>query len=240
MERSFPKSTAGSELAALGTRTRVLSAAAELFATRGFAGTSISAIRAVSGVLPSSIYWEFGSKGGILAAVLEDSAGRWLAQADESARRALEQSRSTGRAPLESYFVNLGEELTERPEFLRLLLLLSLERREADPATLEVVRRVRARAITGLARAFRVGGLVDDDASEAAVHELARMALAFSDGAFIAAQIDPVAADLRRMFAVFYAGMAASLRVEGFAGAAGANPGQTVRPPDERLAVDDH
>ena len=51
--------------------------------------------------------------------------------------------------------------------------------------------------------------------SDDTVEELARIALAFADGAFVAAQIDPGVADLRRMFAIFYAGMAAALRVEG-------------------------
>lgn len=41
--------------AGAGTRERVIRAAAELFATRGFAATSISAIRNASGALPSSI-----------------------------------------------------------------------------------------------------------------------------------------------------------------------------------------
>jgi AcrR family transcriptional regulator len=215
MERSFQKDDATPEKAPAGTRARVIGAASELFATRGFAGTSISAIRDASGLLPSSIYWEFGSKEGILAAVLEESAENWHRQAGESARRAFEQSRQTGRHPLEAYFANLAEELTERPDFLRLLLLLALERREADPATIDAVRRVRMRATAALARAFRTGGLVDAEMSDNAVEELARIALAFADGAFIAAQIDPGVADLRRMFAIFYAGMAAALRVEG-------------------------
>jgi len=214
MERSFqspPPAPAEPD----DTRTRVLHAAAELFATRGFAGTSISAIRTASGVLPSSMYWEFGSKQGILAAVLEDSADRWLGQASQSALRAVERSRATGRRPIEAHFACMAEELTERPEFLRLLLLLALERREGDPATIEAVRRVRDRATRGLAAAFRLGGLVEDGVSDEAVHELARIALAFADGAFVAAQIDPATTDLKRMFAIFYAGMAAALAVEG-------------------------
>ena len=215
MERSFQNDGRAQAAEASGTRARVISAASELFATRGFAGTSISAIRDASGLLPSSIYWEFGSKEGILAAVLEESAENWHRQAGESARRAFEQSRQTGRHPLEAYFANLAEELIERPDFLRLLLLLALERREADPATIEAVRRVRVRATSALARAFRAGGLVDAGMSDDTVEELARIALAFADGAFVAAQIDPGVADLRRMFAIFYAGMAAALRVEG-------------------------
>jgi AcrR family transcriptional regulator len=200
-----------------GTRRRVLAAAAALFAARGFAGTSISAIRDASGVLPSSIYWEFGSKQGILAAVLEDSADRWLDQASHSARRAIERSAGTGISPLGAYFANLAEALAERPEFLRLLLLLALERREVDEATVQAVRHVRDRALKGIARTFRLGGLVDDTVADDVLHELARLTLAFADGAFVSAQIDPATTDLKRMFAIFHAGMVAALAVEGAA-----------------------
>jgi AcrR family transcriptional regulator len=205
---------ADTEASAPSTRRRVLDAAAELFATRGFAGTSISAIRQASGVLPSSIYWEFGSKQGILAAVLRDSADRWLDQAAQSARRAVERSSVTGMSPLGAYFANLAEALAERPEFLRLLLLLALERREAGEATIEAIRSVRARALKGIVHIFRAGGLVDDTTSDDVVQELARLTLAFADGAFVSAQIDPATTDLRRMFALFHAGMAAALTVE--------------------------
>jgi AcrR family transcriptional regulator len=204
----------GAEDSAPSTRRRVIDAAAALFATRGFAGTSISAIRQTSGVLPSSIYWEFGSKQGILAAVLRDSADRWLDQAAQSARRAVACSAATGISPLGAYFANLAEALAERPEFLRLLLLLALERREADAATIEAIRSVRARALKGLVHILRAGGLVDDTTSDDFVGELARLTLAFADGAFVSAQIDPATTDLRRMFALFCAGMAAALTVE--------------------------
>lgn len=215
MERSFQKQLEPAPAVGCDTRTRVLNAAAELFATRGFAGTSISAIRAASGVLPSSIYWEFGSKHGILVAVLEDSAERWLNETGEMARDAWARARSTGRSPLEAYIENLAKVMNDRPEFLRLLLLLALERREGDPSTIQAIRRVRERAANGLARAFRAGGVVGPETGDETVGELARIALAFADGAFIAAQIDPGATDLRRMFSIFCAGMSAALRDEG-------------------------
>lgn len=214
MERSFH--TTDDEGPA-GTRERILAAASDLFASSGFAGTSIAALRQRSGASASSIYHEFGSKEGVLAAVLEESAARWLAQAKDSAQRAWEQSRETGEPPLAAYFANLAEELTERPDFLRLLLLLSLERREADAATIRAVRRVRAKATLGLARGMRAGGLLAPEVPEAIADEIARMTLAFADGAFVAAQIDPETVDLRRMFAIFHAGLAAALRVEGAA-----------------------
>ena len=217
LERSFQSVDDGGPA---GTRERILAAASDLFATSGFAGTSVAALRQRSGTSASSIYHEFGSKEGVLAAVLEESAARWLAQAKDSAQRAWEQSRETGEPPIASYFANLAQELTERPDFLRLLLLLSLERREAGAATIRAVRRVRAKATLGLARGMRAGGLLGPDVPEAMVDEIARMTLAFADGAFVAAQIDPETVDLRRMFAIFYAGLAAALRVEGAALAA--------------------
>lgn len=211
MERSFQSAADRCVAGSADTRTRVLNAASDLFARRGFSGTSIAAIRAASGVLPSSIYWEFGSKQGILTAVLEESAGRWLDQLAESGKRAWAQSQADGSPALDACFANLGRQLTERPEFLRLLLLLALERREADPATIEAIRRVRARATAGLASAFRLGGFIDEPLSDEAVHELARLSLAFADGAFVAAQIDPDTVDLQRLFSLFYAGVAALL-----------------------------
>jgi AcrR family transcriptional regulator len=191
-----------------------MGAASDLFATRGFAGTSISEIRKASGASASSIYWEFGSKEGILAAVLEESAAKWHDQARQSVQRAWEESHDSGRPPLEVYLADLASQLTERPEFLRLLLLLSLERREVDPSTVEAVRRVRARAVAALARAFRLAGVLPETVPDQVVADIAQTTLAFADGAFIAKQIDPEGTDLQRLFRIFYSGLAAALQVE--------------------------
>jgi AcrR family transcriptional regulator len=215
MERSFQSPGLEAADSADAVRKRVMTAAADLFATRGFAGTSISEIRKASGASASSIYWEFGSKNGILRAVLEDSANRWLDQAAESHARAREDARRSGRDPVEANFAHLATELTERPEFLRMLLLLALEQREGEPETLEAIRRVRTRATAGFARGFREMQFVADEVPDEQLHEIAMASLAFTDGAFIAAQIDPGRVDLRRLFAIFHAGLAAALQVEG-------------------------
>ncbi len=194
------------------TRDRVLHAAAELFSARGFAGTSISAIREASGVLPSSMYWQFGSKQGILSAVLEEASEHWLEQTSTSARRALERPAATVEDCLGDALDFLADALAERPEFLRLLLLLSLERRDGNEASLEIVRRVRQRACDVLAGVFRNAGALDAGLSPAAVSDLTRASLALFDGAFIAAQIDPDTTDLRRMFALLRGGLASPSR----------------------------
>lgn len=203
MERSFQKTTDD-------TRAAVIEAAAELFAKGGYAATSISAIRNASGVLPSSMYWEFGSKEGILAAVLEESASRWLDQTRDSARSAVEEQ-PVGPARLAAYFEHLARALSERPEFLRLLLLLALERREVDSSSLEAIRAVRSRALEGMIRVFRGAELVGPGVPEESVARIARLTMAFFDGAVVAKQIDAETVDLGRMFALFQAGLVAAV-----------------------------
>jgi AcrR family transcriptional regulator len=210
MERSFQEVDTPAAIGS-GTRARVLRAASTLFSTRGFAGTSISAIRNVSGAMPSSIYWEFGSKEGLLAAVLKDAAERWLEQARASIQRASDHLDGSGLERLEAALDQLADATASRPEFHRLLLLLALERRDASEETLEIVRNVRELALRGLAQLYLETGVVRPDTPLAAIEDLTRASLAFFDGALVAAQIDPTKANLRRMFALLRAGVVAAM-----------------------------
>lgn len=53
------------------TRSRVLEAAAEVFAERGYGGASISAIAAAAGVSPETIYVRFGNKRTLLGELVQ-------------------------------------------------------------------------------------------------------------------------------------------------------------------------
>jgi len=189
----------------------VLEAAAELFATRGYAATSISAICKASGVLPSSMYWEFGNKAGIFAAVLEDSAKRWFEQLKQSMARVMSDRPGSNVDRVAAYFDYMAEALTENPEFIRLMLMAALERHDADPCTLEIISSQRARGMEALARLFASCGLDRPGPDGATAHDFARLTIAFFDGAFTAAQIDADAADLRRMFTLLRSAMTAVL-----------------------------
>ena len=57
---------------ALETRLRIRKSARKLFAAKGFAETTINEIAEDAGVAPQTVYSVFGSKGGIVAAILED------------------------------------------------------------------------------------------------------------------------------------------------------------------------
>ena len=208
MQRSIPKGRRKHD-----TRQRVLEAAAELFATRGYAATSISAICKASGVLPSSMYWEFGNKAGIFAAVLEDSAERWLEQSTRSVVRAMKDRPGSNVDRLAAYFDYMADALSEGPEFLRLKLMVALERRHADPHALEIVRSHRERSVETVASLFAACGLERPGPDGVTARDVALLTIACFDGGFAAAQIDAEAADLRRMFKLLYSTMTSALLV---------------------------
>jgi AcrR family transcriptional regulator len=170
------------------SRELILDATEKLMATRGYAATSISDIRKACGLPPSSIYWHFGSKEGVVAAVMERGAERYFAA-----------------IPVEA---DVGQQLAaviaqqeQHPQFLRLFLLLSLER-SGDPAVAEVVRRVRGTAIGRFRDA--IAHLLPDDVPPAkakrVVAELAAVATALSDGIFLAEHLEPDTTDVERMY----------------------------------------
>lgn len=171
-----------------GSREQILDATERLMATRGYAATSISDIRKACGLPASSIYWHFGSKDGVLAAVMERGAERFFAAIASG-------------GTVDEQLAVLAELQAQRPEFLRILYLLSLERSD-DPTVTEVVRRVRDTAITRFSDAVRLllpDGLPPPRADRV-VAELTAFAVAQSDGVFFARHLEPETTDVARMY----------------------------------------
>jgi AcrR family transcriptional regulator len=75
--------------AASDTRSRVLSAAVELFARQGYDGTSVSQVIALAGVAKGGFYHHFASKQALLYEVYGDLIGRQLAGLDDILARGL-------------------------------------------------------------------------------------------------------------------------------------------------------
>jgi AcrR family transcriptional regulator len=170
------------------SRVLILDATERLMATQGYAATSINDIRKACGLPPSSIYWHFGSKEGVLAAVMERGADRFFAAIPMS-------------DDVEGQLAVLSTLQSQHPDFLRLFYMLSLERNN-DPAVAAVIRRVRDTAI----RRFRgaITQLVPAGASaskaERVVAELTALAVALSDGVFFAEHLEPDGTDVERMY----------------------------------------
>jgi AcrR family transcriptional regulator len=168
----------------LSTSDRILDAASMLMADRGYAATSISALAKEADVRPASIYWAFGSKEGVLAAVVDRSSQRWLGEHGPSIRSAATLDLWEGIRSLAPLFA-------QQPEFLRLLLVLSLERRDGDPAVIASARRIRSQVVDGLVEMFLPSIEVDDDAARRLVAlDLSRLLVMLLDGSFISGQID--------------------------------------------------
>jgi AcrR family transcriptional regulator len=163
------------------TRARELDAAANLFATRGYSATSIAKIGDAAGVHAASIYHAFGSKEGLLAAVVERSSEEFFADLGQP----------LGAADLIARIEALAETFIDGPEFLRLMLVLALERREGDPAIIEAAAAVRAHARQMISRALEVDlGHLPVERRERAFDDLGRLALMLLDGAMVARQIE--------------------------------------------------
>jgi AcrR family transcriptional regulator len=174
------------------SRGRILDAAEDLVAQQGFAATSVSQIAAASGLPASSLYWHFDSKEALLGAVVERGARRW----------ALDQPRwSAFDGDLAGYLDAVGKGADERPVFLRLLMLLALERQAATPgATRTVAVTVWEGALSSLREILRHAfDLSKGRAGDRGAERLARFMLATMDGAVLDAHIDPEGTDIAQL-----------------------------------------
>jgi len=172
------------------SRQRILDAATEIAAERGYEGASIALVSKKCGLPASSIYWHFTDKDDLIAAVIERSFASWL---------AAWQFPDEGDAPdrMKGMAMQIAKALLDSPDFIRLGLMLALERRPVE---------ARARAMFLQARAQAYGQLIDvigeltPDLTDAQTHQLATYALAGADGLFIAKEIGGDAVDLIALF----------------------------------------
>ncbi len=177
------------------SRRKIVEAAGSLMAERGFAGTSISAVSQRSGLPSGSIYWHFDSKEDLLAAVVEEGAQRWF-----DALPGPDDLPASPAEAVEAVLEAAAESLEQQPEFLRLLLLIALERAEVDETSLALIRRVRALAHERLRKLMVT--LLEPFGERGAelAPEFAALALSVADGAFIAHHIEPDAIRIRTLF----------------------------------------
>ncbi|OBF50879.1 TetR family transcriptional regulator [Mycobacterium sp. 852002-53434_SCH5985345] len=172
------------------SRSRILDAATEIASERGYEGTSIGLVSAKCGLPASSIYWHFKDKDDLIAAVIEHSFAQWLSAWQMPAE-------GTARERLVSMVMQIAKALLDSPDFLRLGLMLALERRPVEPRARAMFLAVRAQAFKTLTLAIRdvVPGLTD-----AQVHQLATYALAGGDGLFVAKELGGDSVDLLTLF----------------------------------------
>lgn len=172
------------------SRERILDAAAEIAAERGYEGTSIALVSAKCGLPASSIYWHFQNKDDLIAAVIERSFADWL-KAWQVPTEGSPRERLAGLA------MQIAKALLGSPDFIRLGLMLALERRPVEPRARAMFLQARAQTYYELAGTVRglTPGLTD-----AQIHQLVTYAIAGADGLFIAKEIGGDAVDLIELF----------------------------------------
>jgi AcrR family transcriptional regulator len=176
------KNATGRELRGARARKDILDAAERLFAQRGYAGMTVAQLSEASGLPVSSIYWHFGSKDGVLAAVLEQGL-----QAFSAARR---RAADYEGEPLQRFAQMLEETAAQydaAPAYLRLPHVLALAPHEGTHDARRLVREMRESALRSFEEALRPI-LAPDGGDErlALVRETAVLCRATADGAFLA------------------------------------------------------
>lgn len=175
----------GSASAAAGQNSRdvILDAARELIANNGYDGMVISDLCARSGLPASSIYYHFGNKLGVLSALLDRTFGELHAAFPEPS------SYDPGD-PLErfeAWFTAACRSLDQRPDYLQLLLAISVGPHKDAGVVRDTVRRIR-----DYAHASWVDALTpifgDEDA--AFVDKLAILGRAVTDGLAVTNSFD--------------------------------------------------
>jgi AcrR family transcriptional regulator len=162
------------------TRAKAVEAAAELFASQGYSATSMGSIAAAAGIHSASIHHAFGSKEGLLAAVVE--------HASEEFYHLLEEQ-SVGSDSIRDGLQGVSVAFEKRPLFLKLLLILILERGDGDPAVLRIAADVREKG-RELVREILRRQLPTDTDTDTDLNAASRLIMVALDGAFIARQVE--------------------------------------------------
>lgn len=167
------------------SRERILDAALGLIFESGYAGTTVSGLHKRSGLPGSSIYHHFGSKDGVIAALVNreserffDDLPQWV---DCTSVDAVERFRE---------FMNaVGAAIHEDPKFFRVLVTLAMEPIDISEETIESIRRVREGG-----RLFLDGpisAMIEALGSRQDPKEISTFCLAVLEGSAIGRRVDP-------------------------------------------------
>ena len=193
-----------------GVRSRelVLDAAERVMAEHGFEAATLARVVTEAGIPMSSVYHYFGSKDGILLAVMERGADRFFADLPDLDRRPGNPARA--QEYLARAVSAATQALERHPDFLRLLIVFAVQPPAAGEGEIQaVVRRIREHAL-GLLRE-QIAVVFGDDPRGRVTDQLARFALAAIDGAFVACQADR-GATFEQLLQPLAASLAASRR----------------------------
>jgi AcrR family transcriptional regulator len=195
--RSTREATTARRARGEASRAKLVSAAIASIAERGYGATSVSDVCRRAGVAKTVLYWHFGSKEGLLAAVLESISGSWIENVRKRAYLEMEPVARVNRVVDDWRGL-----LKSHPQLVRLPLFLQLELANAPSEEIrEALRRVIERAETALAEgiedSFGIRGEERDLLARASFSLIAG-AIQRTSIARDEAEVDRIFDDLRR------------------------------------------
>lgn len=179
------QSAPGAELA--DTRSRVLDAAAHIFATGGYMNSSLDKVAEAAGLSKGAVYWHFSGKQDLFLAVLEQQYERQLRQLDRQIKLVLSAEDPTGALAdwLEAQFACL------EPDGESSMLFLEFVLSARDPKVRARLQKLHAGLMDGvgtLLQAMQREGYLSEDADP---HSLALLFDALLKGVLMEWIIDP-------------------------------------------------
>src|SRR5947209_16920687 len=146
------------------TREAILSSCLRLFASRGFASTSIDMIASAAGITKGAVYWHFDSKDALFAAILERIRTRWQ---DAVMKPVSADVPVTAR--LQQLFAGYAALFTEDPEICLFMQRVLLEGDDKYSPKIARVFKQTVNFIAGVLREGQARGEIRTDANNAHV-----------------------------------------------------------------------
>jgi AcrR family transcriptional regulator len=124
-------------LQARGRNREILRAAIDLIATEGVGNATIKSLCERAGVTPPAIYYHYGNKDGLVGAVVEDAARRWL-----DGLMAAVRTKGSLSEQIQSAVEIWRREILDPQSPIKLLMRIQLERARIPPPLRESLRKV--------------------------------------------------------------------------------------------------
>ena len=177
------------------TRARLLRAGLELIAERGYERASIAAIGERAGYSRGVVTHTFGSKAGLLTALVEQMFDRWGEQSLTPAVKGLR-----GADALCAAIDSVREQARERPTELKAFYLLLFEALGPLPELRPAFRTLHARLRTGAAEWIEAGMAAGDVRQDIDPQAQAALYIGAFRGVMYQWLLDPEQVDLDRLF----------------------------------------
>lgn len=131
------------------SRRRILEAAIALICERGYSGTSVDAVCKRALVVKTALYWHFGSKAGLLAAIIHEITEQWV---DDLELQAGEGANPIER--LDAMLAGFRTMITSRQHSLQIVAAIVAEPANIDDEVMDAVRWLNEHGLTTIAKGF--------------------------------------------------------------------------------------